>query len=233
MNPLSKHIEGGLQVEQLKKDEIIEAYREAYDAIPQDALDLDLRVTIRTMQALAEGKPVSLDQLAKIWEMSIEQVRSVLAGAVSAGRAEIDSQGDLIGGVLSLIPTAHRISMDGKELFAWCAYDAIYAPGVVGKTAQITSRDPITGDPIRITITPAGIADVRPKGTVVSVVGREMDMRGGPESPRCSQMLFFGSRESAHQWLQGRDNVSILTAEEAFEIAREFQIEPARRLGLV
>jgi alkylmercury lyase len=219
-------------MEQLKKDELIEAYREAYDAIPQEALELDLRVTIRTMQALAKGKPVAPDQLAKIWEMPLEQVRSVLAGAVATGQAEVDSQGNLVGGVLSLIPTAHRISMDGKQLYAWCAYDAIYAPGVVGKTARIASQDPVTGDPIRMTITPAGVKDVRPEGSVVSIVGGNTDMRGGPESPRCSQMLFFGSRESAIKWLRGRADVSILTVEEVFEIASQFQIEPARRLGL-
>jgi len=220
-------------MEQLKKDEIIKAYREVYDTIPQEALDLDLRVTVRTMQALAKGKPVSPDQLAKIWEMPLEQVRSILAGAVAGGQAEIDSKGDLVGGVLSLIPTGHRISMDGKQLFAWCAYDAIYAPGVVGKAARIASSDPITGEPISMTITPAGVEHVEPEDSMVSVVGGEMDMRGGPKSARCSQMLFFASRASAQQWLQGRVDVSILTVEEVFEIAREFQIEPARRLGLV
>jgi alkylmercury lyase len=220
-------------MKQLKKDELIQAYRRVYDAIPQEALDLDLRVTISTMQALAKGKPVSPDQLAKLWEMPLEQVRSVLAGASAAGQAKVDSQGDLVGAVLSLIPTDHRISMDGRQLYAWCAYDAIYAPGVVGKTAQITSRDPVTGEPISITITPDGIADVQPEGSVVSVVGGDTDMKGGPESPRCSQMLFFGSRETADKWLQGRADVAILTVEEVFEIARQFQIEPARRLGLV
>jgi alkylmercury lyase len=220
-------------MKQLTKDELIEAYRKAYDAIPQEALDLDLRVTISTMQALAKGKPVSPDQLAKVWEMPLEQVRLILAGASEAGQAEVDSQGDLVGAVLSLIPTDHRISMGGKQLYAWCAYDAIYAPGVVGKTAQITSRDPVTGEPIGIAITPDGIADLQPEGSVVSVVGGDTDMKGGPESPRCSQMLFFGSRETADKWLQGRADVSVLTVEEVFEIARQFQIEPARRLGLV
>jgi alkylmercury lyase len=99
--------------------------------------------------------------------------------------------------------------------------------------AQIDSQDPITGESIRVTITPDGMVDVQPEGTVVSVVGGKTDMRGGPESPRCSQMLFFKSRDSADKWLQGHTNISILTVEEAFEVAREFQIEPAKRLGLV
>ena len=215
------------------KDKIIKSYREVYEAIPQEALELDLRVTIRTIQALAEGKPVSLDELARIWEMPLEQVQLVVDGAVAAGRVEVDSLGRLVGGVLSLNPTDHRISMDDKQLYAWCAYDAIYTPSVVGKTAQIESQDPVTGATLKMTITPAEVEDVRPSGAVVSIVGVETDMKGGPNSPRCSQMLFFGSRESANQWLQGRTEVSILTVKEAFELANEFQIEPARRLGLI
>jgi alkylmercury lyase len=217
----------------MNKDSLIEAYQGAFDAIPQEALELDLRVTIRTMQALAEGEPVSADQLAESWEMPVEQTRMVLEQAAASGRAEVDDRGDLVGGVLSLVPTPHRISMDDKQLYAWCAYDAIYAPGVVGKPAQIVSNDPLTGDPIRMTITPAGVEEVRPEGAVVSVVGPGADMRGGPDSPRCSQMLFFASRDSAERWRQDLVGVSILAVEEVFEIARQFQIEPARRLGLV
>jgi alkylmercury lyase len=220
-------------MEKLKKDALIETYRAAYDAIPQEAFELDLRVTIRTMQALAEAKPVSPQRLTEIWEMPLEQVRALLRQAVASGRAEVDDQGNLVGGVLSLLPTRHRITIEGKQLFAWCAYDAIYAPGVVGKTAQIVSDDPVTGDTIRLTITPVGVSEVQPKETVVSVVGAETDVRGGPASPRCSQMLFFGARETAERWLQDHPAVSILTVEEVFEIAELFQIEPARRLRIV
>jgi alkylmercury lyase len=220
-------------MEQLKKDEIIAAYRESYDAIPREALALDYRVTIRTMQALAEGKPVSPERLAGIWEMPLNQVEAVLASAVASGRAETDSNGDLVGGVLSLVPTSHRISLDGKQIYAWCAYDAMYAPGVVGKTARIASEDPITGEPIEVTLTPAGVEEVRPEGAVISIVGPETDMRGGSDSPRCSQMRFFASRDSAHRWLRGRADVSILTVEEVFELAVKFHIEPAKELGLI
>jgi alkylmercury lyase len=217
----------------LSKDELIEEYRQVYAAIPQEAFDLDLRVTVKTIQALSKGKPISPEELARIWEMSLEQVQSILAGAVAAGRVEIDLQGRLVGGVLSLNPTAHRISIDGNHLYAWCAYDAIYTPGVVGKTTLIESTDPVTGELIQVTLTPEGVEDIRPQSAVVSIVGAEADTRGGPKSSRCSQMLFFGSRQSANQWLRGKTDVSILTVEEAFEVAVEFQINPARRIGLV
>jgi alkylmercury lyase len=224
---------GGSQMEPLSKNKIVESYRRIYKTIPKEALDLDLKVTIRTMQELSKGKPVSPDQLSKVWDMPLDQVKLILSGAVSAGKAEIDSDGNLVGGVLSLVPTNYRISMDNIDVFAWCAYDAIYAPGVLGKTAQIASTDPITGEPINITITLDGVIEVRPEETVVSVVGPETNTIGGRESIRCTQMVFFTSRESAHQWLQGRDDIAILSVEEVFEIAREFQIKPAKRLDLI
>lgn len=215
------------------KEGLADQYREFYASIPREAFELDLRLTVRTIQALAEGKPISPKELAEIWQMSLDQVSEVLARAAAAGSAELDSQGNLVAGVLSLTPTAHRILIDGNELYAWCAYDAIYAPSVAGKTARIESRDPVTGADIGVAVSPEGIREVRPDTAVVTVVGVIADMRAGPESPRCSQMLFFESRESAEEWLQGRSNVSILTIEETFELAQELQLEPAKRLGLV
>jgi len=218
---------------QLKKVELAEGYREAYESVPQELLELDFRLTIRTMQALSKGEPISPAELATLWEVPLEQVQSVLEAAVANGNAEIDSEGNLVGGILSLNPTSHRVSMDEQQLFAWCAYDAIYAPGVVGKTAHIESQDPGTGTTVRVAVSPEGIEDVQPEGAVVSIVAGGTDMRGGPDSPRCTQMLFFESRESANEWLAGRSDVAILTVEEVFELTDEFQIKPARRLGLI
>ena len=55
----------------------------------------------------------------------------------------------------------------------------------------------------------------------------------GPESQRCSQMLFFASRNTAETWIKDHPGVAILPVEVVYQMAREFQIEPARRLGLV
>ena len=214
-------------------EKVIEKYRDAYDAIPQAALELDLRVTVKTIQALAKGKPISPAQLANIWDMPLEQVQAILKQAEENGRVEINSQGELVGAVLSLNPTQHQILMDNQHLYAWCAYDAMYAPGVVGKPAQIVSKDPVTDRTIQVSITPDGVETIQPESAVVSVVDPGGDMSAGPESTRCTHMLFFESREAAEQWKQGRTGVSILTVEEVVELAKEFQIEPARRLGLV
>jgi alkylmercury lyase len=215
------------------KEKLIEAYREVYNTIPQAAMELDLRVTVKTMQALARAKPVSPAQLAHLWEMPLDQVKTILGQAGESGQVEINDSGDVIGAVLSLNPTQHEVSIDNNRLYAWCAFDAIFAPGVVGKPARIVSRDPVTGETIRITITLAGVEEVEPETAVVSVLGPNLEMQVGPEGPRCTQMLFFGSHDSADQWQWKHSGVSILIIGEAFEIVNTFHIEPARRLGLV
>jgi len=214
-------------------EKVIEEYRKAYGAIPKEALELDLRVTVKTIQALAKGHPVSPAELADIWNMPFDQVQVILKQAEKNGRVEINTQGDLVGAVLSLNPTEYQIFMDDQHLYAWCAYDAIYTPGVVGKPARIVSEDPVTGGKIQVSLTPDRVETIQPESAVVSVVDPGGDMSAGPESTRCTHMLFFESRESAEGWKQDRTGVSILTVEEVFELAKEFQIEPARRLALV
>lgn len=214
------------------KTKISQAIRAAYAQIPKEAIELDLRVTVKTIQLLSEGRPLSAKRLAEVWDMSQDQVRVILEQASSTGKAQLDGEGNLVGGVLSLVPTTHKVRLNDNDLYAWCAYDAIYIPGVIGMKAQIESTDPVNGETIRMTITPHGVNDLNPEGSVVSVVSP--DVGGvGPDSPRCSQMLFFTSRESAGTWLKDHPGVEILTVGEVFEIAQEFEIEPARRLGLV
>jgi hypothetical protein len=225
-------MKGDNQMQQNTLEKLIEEYQQAYDSIPQEALELDLRVTITTMQALAKGIPISPVQLSDIWEMPLDQVRAILEQAETNGQVEIDAQGNLVGAVLSLNPTNHQVLMDSKHLYAWCAYDAIYASGVVGKPVQIVSKDPVTGEMIQVSMTPTEVETVQPESAVMSIVGAGADMGAGPESSRCTQMLFFGSRESAELWSQNRVGVYILTMEEVFKVVKKFQIEPAKRLGL-
>ncbi len=125
--------------------------------------------------------------------------------------------------------------MNGNDLYAWCAWDAIYVPGILGQDARVESRDPISGHPISMTVTPDGVKDVLPQGALTSVVSAEMNVTAsaGPESQRCSQMLFFASRETAETWLKDHPGTAIVPVEVVYQMAHEFQIEPARRLGLV
>jgi alkylmercury lyase len=219
-------------MDQQKLTKIKEGFRAAYDQIPAEAMELDLQVTVQTIQLLSEGNPVPAERLAEVWGMPQEQVEVILDQASSIGKAQLDGEGRLVGGVLSLLPTEHKVRVNDNDLYAWCAYDAVFIPGVIGKTARIESRDPVNGEIIRMTITPDGVIDLDPTDSVISVVNPDMG-DAGPDGPRCSQMLFFSSRKSAGTWQKDHPDVEILTVEEVFEIAQEFEVGLARRLGLI
>ena len=220
-------------MEQLNIDDVVQAYQLAVEGIPKEMIDLDLRVQFLTIQALAEGHPLSAEELAELWQIPLGQVRTILKQGAEKGSAELDSEGNLIGAVLTNIPTHHRIRVNGHKMYAWCSYDAIYVPGILGKDAEIESIDPISHESIWLTVTPDGVLDYHPSGTVLSVVTGKAASSAGPNSPRCSQMLFFASRESAETWVGDHPGVAILTVEEVYQLAREFQIDSAKRLGLV
>jgi len=210
-----------------------EKTRRALDGLPNGAYEAELRLQVIALQLLSKGEPVSPNRLAEAWGIPLEQVQAIFEQASSLGTLQLDDAGNMVGSAISLLPSSHKFQVNGKTLYAWCAYDAIYAPGVIGSDAVIDSVDPITNEPIRIKVSPDGVMKSKPEGVVATVVGMEADARGGAESPRCNQMHFFVSEENARKWSVDYPNVSIMTVDQMFEVAREFQIEPARQMGLL
>lgn len=201
--------------------------------LPKGAYEAELRLQVIAMQLLSKGEPVSPDRLAEAWDMPLEQVQAVFQQAAALGTLQLDDSGHMVGTAISLVPSNHKFQMDGKTLYAWCAYDAIYAPGVIGKIAEIDSVDPLSNESIRIKVSPEGVMESEPEGIFATVVGIDADARGGAESPRCNQMQFFVSEENAKKWSVDYPNVSIMTVDQVFDLAREFQIEPAGQMGLL
>jgi len=214
-------------------DKFREKTRQALEGLPEGAYEAELRLQVVALQFLSKGEPVSPESLVEAWGMPIENVHAIFEQASALGTLQLDDSGNMVGTAISLVPSSHKFQIDGKKLYAWCAYDAIYAPGVIGKNAIIDSVDPISNELIRIKVSPEGVTESEPKEIFATVVGMEADARGGAESPRCNQMQFFVSEENASRWATDHSGVSIMTVDQLFDVAREFQIEPARQMGLV
>ena len=83
---------------------------------------------------------------------------------------ERDSEGNLVGAGLTSVPTPHRFRVKGRDLFVWCALDALFLPGLLGETAEVQSNCPTTGDEIRLTVSPEAEAEYTPGETVLTIV---------------------------------------------------------------
>ena len=146
----------------------------------KDRLALATAVIVR---GIAEHGAVSPESLGAQLEIEPARAREVLAGLATLGM-EIDADGNVVGAALTSTKTPHAVRLGGRALFAWCALDTLFIPGLVGEPADIESTCPTSGEAIRLRVTPDGASDYAPSGAVLSVLLPGVSgLQVGPASP--------------------------------------------------
>ena len=167
------------------------------------------------LDLLAHGEPVTVDQLAAATATTVEQVRHDLTAMPDT---EYDEWGRIIGSGLTLRPTPHRFDIDGRQLYTWCALDTLIFPGILGRTAHVTSACHSTGQPVHLTVDTHGITNVEPATAVVSIV--IPDHPASIRAALCHHVHFFATREAAEPWLAENPSAITITAAEAYQLGR-------------
>jgi len=164
------------------------------------------------MQALAEtGQPLAAVHLARRLQMSQENLAAHLARVPDT---EFDTQGNIVGWGITLLPTQHRFLLKGHPLFTWCAFDTVLFPPLLQVEAQVQSVCEASRQPVTFVATPEGIADLLPATSVLSLIlpAERCDCVRGTF---CQQSLFFQSEEAASPWLALHPEAVLLSLEEA------------------
>ena len=153
---------------------------------------------------LEEGRPVPPIDVATASGVSEIEVEARVAEAVAAGRARLDDSGDLIGiAGLSVVPTRHRVDIDDRTRFTWCALDAVGILGALEADGRVTSIEPDTGDRIVIDFV-GGV----PAGAASMFILRGYDGSNVVDE-WCSQVNFFVDAVAAEAHHRDGDIVSI------------------------
>jgi alkylmercury lyase len=175
------------------------------------------RPLLSLWRLLAEGKPVSPEELASMTHYPLPEMQALL----QASDTRIDQEGNIIGQGLSLQPTRHQIHLGEKTIYAWCALDTLAFPVLLDRTVRVISSCPVTEQEIRLTVTPEAIADLSPTGAAVSVrlPGEDTDVCHIQEDI-CNDGFFFVSREVASTWPSLHPKAVVLTVEEAAQLGR-------------
>ena len=106
-------------------------------------------------------------------------------------------------------------------MWAWCAWDALFVPAIVGDPALVESDDPETGARVQMTVTPDGVQDVQPAGAVMTMA--ISGMQAFPDFRTFSfqkTVLFFESRESAARWLESNPGPVLISLDEGFVLGQ-------------
>jgi alkylmercury lyase len=134
-----------------------------------------------------------------------------------------DAAGKIVGyWGLALREMSHRFRVRGCPLFAWCAWDTLFLPPILGVRAEVESTCPVSGDAIRLIVTPYGVEAVDPASTVISfVTPPQAGIKENVVLNFCHYIHFFRSAEAAASWLEKHSGTRLLTLDEAWALGRE------------
>ena len=184
-------------------------------------------------RSIAVGEPVSPEYVAKATGYPVEDIAPTFDDLRNGG-SDFNAEGNLVGFMLSQVRTRHEFKLNGRDLYTWCAFDALFLPGFLGETAQVRSVCRATGETIQLTISPQGIKNPHPVEAVLSLTVPGVSaacapgQKGGAAGASCSSIDFFVNREVAEDWLGPDTDLAILSLDEAWHVAQEARIKPYR-----
>jgi alkylmercury lyase len=168
----------------------------------------DRQLSLAIYRNLARGAPVDLEDL--FTELAMETAEGVRRMQDWPG-VYYDHEQRVIGyWGLSLARTSHRLRIRGRELFAWCAWDTLFLPAVLGTTIEVRSGA------VRLTVSPTWVESADPPELLVSfVVPDAKAVRADVITSFCHYVHFYTS-ENAEKHPQA----FLLPLREAFEVGR-------------
>jgi alkylmercury lyase len=162
------------------------------------------------------GRPRVASEAGGSLRPAEEQVRAVLEswpGVFHEGEEVIGFWG------LALGPTGHGFEVGSQRLLTWCAWDALFIPELIVQRALVSSRDPVTGEEIALTVGPEAIEEASSSDVAVSFLDPSaIDFDDDVILNFCSYVHFFTSPASGLQWVAEHPATFLLTLEEAFDL---------------
>jgi alkylmercury lyase len=192
------------------------------DALPK--LDLfEQRMSLELYRLLALGQPVSRAMIAERLGVTLEKINQVLNGWPAVF---FDSRQQVVGYWGLSLPAAydspHKMTIDGQAFSAWCAWDTLFLPQLLGKTANIESTNPASGEPVRLTVSPERAEQVSSSDAQMSFV--LPDVRSAQKdlvSAFCCFVHFFPTREVGERWVAQHDGTFLVSIDEGMAIGQK------------
>lgn len=124
----------------------------------------------------------------------------------------------------------HKVRINGHQVYAMCALDALAISPMFGIHAHIFSRCRITGDPVNIQQTGRIIENPNEAGDVhLGIAWGAEETDACCANSLCMEMMYLRDSNIAWQWLEADlENREIFTLPEAVEFASEFFIPLTR-----
>ena len=187
------------------------------------ALPAEIRAVHRQVlhHFASTGTPPTPADLAEVAARAGLDPAAALRRLAEDDLVAVDPAGGLVAAYpFSPTPTAHLVEVRGVRVYAMCALDALGIPAMLRRDATITSTDPHTGQPVRVSVTD-GAAVFAPETAVVVYAataggGRSVDTC-------CATINFFTDPANAQAWISAHPGLTatILDQDSAVTLGRD------------
>lgn len=195
----------------------LEVVAEALRAAGPTLDPAEQRLALELYRLLLHGKPVTPGGLASSAGVDIATVEAALDRWPGVFR---DRKRRIVGfwGV-AIRGMPHRMVTRSGDITTWCALDPLLIAPLITDEARVESTDPISGAPIRLTVTPGGPRAVRPPEARVSMVVPDGPFGHDVVEEFCHQVHFFASPATADRWVTEHPGTFHSSVAEAYTVA--------------
>ena len=129
-----------------------------------DADPATLAVRQAAFRSILAGQTIDEARIAELTGLDAAMVRSAVDRLVAAGIATTDDcrgeQRSVDGSEgLTVRTSRHSISISGKDLFTWCAFDVVGIPAALGLDTRGSTRCPTCGARIELMVSKGEVVD--------------------------------------------------------------------------
>ena len=119
-----------------------QAWASAYAGLSQEEINSRVRGFTVMVRAIAESGFLTRETFAERMGLVTAQAMEVFTGLDASGIQLVDA-GNIVGAALTTLEMLHKTRVAGKELYAWCALDKLFTPGLLGE------QKPLNEQPLR------------------------------------------------------------------------------------
>ena len=145
------------------------AWARTYDGMSSEEINRRARGFGSIVRGIYRDGAVSAESFAQELEIDASEARALFSALSDMGM-EFDEAGNIVGAALTSKQTPHAVRIGDRVLYAWCALDTLFIPGLLDETAEIESTCPTSGTPISLSVSPNGVIKYAPQDVVISVV---------------------------------------------------------------
>jgi len=195
-----------------------------FDTLTAKLCDLDEAeqlVALALYRELLRGVPVSDNEIAQVQSRDVHDVSALLQTPALDSLIYRDDDGLIVGfGGLAVVPMNHRFRVNGRTLYTWCAWDALFLVDVLNVRAKIESTCPQTGTVIHLTVSRAGVERIEPSQAVLSFLLPDAPLfeqsTGQTITSFCHYIHFLASPQAAEQWTAKHEGTFALSVGDGF-----------------